>query len=211
MNSLSVVAKETEDTKCLMERLYASMSGFDLAAGEAEEMTKDPSCEAAPTYGEILFDSLKTVLDDLKLTRNDVFYDLGAGIGKVAIQTYLTTPVKKSVGVELSKTRHNKAETIKKELQNAGKLDNNRQLLFLNKNIKDVDLSDATVVFMCSTCFSEKLMETILDKLNRNKNKRLFIITLKALPTQNQFKLEKTYTLPMTWSNGSLVHVYTRV
>jgi hypothetical protein len=123
----------------------------------------------------------------------------------------LTTPVKKSVGVELSKTRHNKAETIKKELQNAGKLDNNRQLLFLNKNIKDVDLSDATVVFMCSTCFSEKLMETILDKLNRNKNRRLFIITLKALPTQNQFKLEKTYTLPMTWSNGSLVHVYTRV
>lgn len=195
-----------EDYKIIMNDLYSSVNGYDLATGEADEMTK---CDGAPTYGEILFDSLKTVLDELKLTNRDVFYDLGSGVGKVATQAYLTTPIKKSVGVELAKTRHTKAESIRDQLRNKNKLDKNRKLEFQNKNINEVDLNDATVVFMCSTCFSDTLMKSIVEKLLKNPNKNLKIITLKQLPTNSHFKLEKTWTLPMTWSNGTQVHLYT--
>lgn len=195
-----------EDPKIFIDTLYTAISGYDLPAGEADEMSK---CDGAPTYGEILPESLEKLLQELNVTKKDVFIDLGCGVGKAATQVYWQTPVRKSVGIELSKTRYDKAQGVKTELQNQNKLDKSRQLEFQNKNIIDADLSDGTIVFMCSTCFSESLMKAILDKLLVNKNKNLRVVTLKQLPNNDRFTLQKTLTLPMTWSNGTQVHIYT--
>ncbi|MDR3646963.1 MAG: hypothetical protein P4L22_05490, partial [Candidatus Babeliales bacterium] len=71
------------------------------------------------------------------------------------------------------------------------------------------DISDATVIFMCSTCFPEELMNSLTKKLSSLKP-GLKLLTLKDLtnPELHNFKLIKEYTLPMTWSTGSSVYLY---
>ena len=89
-----------------MEELYKDLSGFGIAQDEYKTIRESGG---APTYGEITYESTETLFDILKLTTNDVIYDLGSGVGKFIIQAYLNTTVKKAVGVELSSTRIKRA------------------------------------------------------------------------------------------------------
>ncbi len=192
------------DAQPLIEKMYADISGFNIDGSETTMIEKNGG---APTYGEITYDSAKKLLSKLNLIQDDVFYDFGSGVGKMVIQTYLTTPVKKAVGVELSPTRIKHARAIKQQLQNKGKLTKNRLLDFKEQNISDVMVNDATIVYMCSTCYSFDLMQKIVDKLAQLK-KGVLVITLKKLPKHSNFKLIDTYHLPMTWSSNVAVYIY---
>lgn len=187
-----------------LEQLYSNVSGFGITSEERDTISK---AGGAPTYGEILPKSVSAILEDLKLTENDVFYDLGSGVGKVTLQVYLESPVKKSVGVELSPTRHAYAMKVYGKLKDAGKLQNNRDLVFLEENIMETKIDDATVIFLCSTCFSSELMDVLAHKIKHLK-KGTKILTLKDFHKPEGLKLIKTYTLPMTWTEASAVHLY---
>ncbi|CAD7923517.1 unnamed protein product [Amoebophrya sp. A120] len=92
-------------------------SGFRIA--EAERSQVD-SLGGDSTYGEILPDSLAQILWLMHIGPDDVFYDLGSGIGKTVIQAAMTTPAKKVVGVEVADSRFSVAEkalqTLKKDV-----------------------------------------------------------------------------------------------
>ncbi|CAD7940382.1 unnamed protein product [Amoebophrya sp. A120] len=49
----------------------------------------------------------------MDVTANDVFYDLGSGLGKAVVQTALTTPVKRAIGIEFEPTRYDAAQNAK--------------------------------------------------------------------------------------------------
>lgn len=189
--------------KEIMQKAYTDISGSPISA---EESTMISQKGGNSTYGEITYESLKTVLDDLKLKKSDVFYDLGCGVGKTCLQVALTTPAK-AYGVELSSSR------VKKALQAAQLITKNhnitlkKNLQFYENDILSADLKKTTVAYMCSTCYSDDLMKKITEKLSQLSD-GLRVITLKALPENKDFKLVKTYTLPMTWSSGSSVHLY---
>jgi precorrin-6B methylase 2 len=187
-----------------LTQLYTKITGFGISDGEKETIK---SAGGAPTYGEILPKSVSILLADLKLTEEDVFYDLGSGVGKVAVQVYLESPVKKSVGVELSPTRHNHAMKVHGKLKDAGKLKANRDLVFCQENILHADISDATVLFLCSTCYSDELMADLASKMQQLKPGTR-ILTLKPFKSTTSLKLLKTYQLPMTWTEASAVHLY---
>jgi precorrin-6B methylase 2 len=187
-----------------LTQLYAKITGFGISDGEKDTIK---SAGGAPTYGEIFPRSVSILLKDLKLTAEDVFYDLGSGVGKVAVQVYLDSPVKKSVGVELSPTRHSHAIKVQGRLKDAGKLKANRVLVFCQENILHTDISDATVLFLCSTCYSDELMAGVADKIQQLKIGTR-VITLKAFKSPTSLKLVKTYQLPMTWSESNTVHLY---
>lgn len=191
-------------SKELIDRLYTDISGFAIDGNESSDIIKQGG---APTYGEITYDSLKALLDDLKLTHEDVFYDLGSGVGKVVIQVFLDTPVKKSVGIELSPTRYGHAQGIKNHLKNQNLIANGRSLEFHNKDIAQAPIDDATVAYLCSTCFSDDLMKKLTDKFGQLQ-KGARVITLKPLPEHAKLALVKTYHLPMTWASGVSVYVY---
>ncbi|MEX0940684.1 MAG: hypothetical protein WDZ41_04960 [Candidatus Babeliales bacterium] len=203
-SSLSSTTLDNQKAKELIESLYNNISGFGIDNTESAMIEQKGG---APTYGEITYESAQQLLNDLKLTQKDIFYDLGSGVGKMTIQTYLTTPVKKSVGIELSPTRYKYAMAIKQQLSEQKYLDPNRTLDFKNQNIAEADLSDATVVYMCSTCYSEDLMQKIVNKL-ANMPKGLRIVTLKKLPKHKKFTLVNTFCLPMTWSSNTSVYLY---
>jgi SAM-dependent methyltransferase len=159
------------------------------------------------TYGEILYTSMQRILDDLKLSKKDVFYDLGCGTGKVVVQCYLNTKVKKTCGIELSPTRFNHVQAVKNELKEQNRIFKKRKLEFLLEDIQSSNLKDATAVYMCSTCYPDNLMKKLTKKLEMGK-KDLRIVTLKKLAENKTFSLVKEYLLPTTWSQSLPVYLY---
>lgn len=206
-------AKKSEklSTEQLMCAMYAGISGFGIPTAEEAKITE---CGGAPTYGEILYESLKTLLDEMPSSniKNGVLYDLGSGVGKVCVQAYLDYPFAKVVGIELSKKRYDASIDILQTLQEQGYIDKNRTLQFLNEDFMKSNISDATVIYMCSTCYSPELMGKLGEKFSKLKP-GLQVITLKSMPDYEKYGLELIgeYKLPMTWSKesgGSPVYVY---
>lgn len=187
----------------LMDDFCKSANGFDICQEERKHID---NAGGSATYGEITYEGLATLLKDLKLNSKDVFYDLGCGVGKVCIQVILTTPAK-AIGIELSSTRVQKAELIRQDMIKKETLTNKNRLRFIKGNIADEALKDATVIFMCSTCFPDKLMKQLTEKMAKLK-KGLRVLTLKELTPNSKFTLIRTYEIPMTWSSQSPVYWY---
>ena len=195
----------TKEVEAKIDQIYEGISGFGIPDKEVKFIKK---AGGAATYGEIQFASAQKLLDHFKLTKEDVFYDLGSGVGKFVLHTYLATDVKKSCGIELSGTRY---ELSVKAFNKAKKMNlfDSRELLFLNEDIIKADLSDATVVFMCATCYSDDLMKKIADKLVSIGSK-VRIASLREFKNEPRLEKVETFKLPMTWSKdkGSPVHIY---
>jgi hypothetical protein len=192
----------TEKMIAIFDEQYKDIRGY-ISTEESEFISRKGG---SSVYGEILPESLQHILDDIKLTKKDVFWDLGNGLGKVCLQTAACTPAT-VYGVELAKTRVDLAQSVLKKIDQQYKLNLHKKCSFSYGNILDADLSKATVVYMCSTCYPEKLMMDIANKLAHNK-KPLRVLTLKSLPEHPSFKLVKTYHEKMTWSSDSAVYLY---
>lgn len=188
----------------IINDVYNDVSGFSIDLQERQFIEKKGG---NATYGEITTESVAQLLNNLKLTSKDIFYDLGSGVGKVCVQVALTTPAQ-AVGVELSPTRYQGAQLIKEELIKRNILINSNKLKFIEQNITDADLSPATVILLCSTCFSDELMQTLTNKMAQKCSSGLRVLTLKDLPAHEKFTLLQTYELPMSWSQGSPVYFY---
>ena len=197
---------EPADPKAYLQMLYENKGGYTISDEERNFILKN---DGHPQYGEIPFDSAAHILDDLNLSRQDVFYDLGSGVGKLVLQAYLTTPVKRSIGIELSKTRFDIAESCRQQAATDDHITPGRDLLFLNQNINATNLSDATVCFISGLTFPPQLIQSIMDRLSALEHD-VKVISILPLPDHKQFKLIKIYHLPMSWaSEGVDVCLYT--
>jgi len=197
---------EPADSKAYLQMLYENRGGYTIPD---EEQNFILQAGGHSQYGEIPYDSAAHILDDLNLSRHDIFYDLGSGVGKLVLQVYLTTPVKRSVGIELSKTRYNIAESCRKQTTLDDHTITGRDLIFLNQNINATNFSDATVCFISGLAFPSPLVQSIMSRLSALEH-NVKVISVLPLPEHKQFKLVKTYQLPMSWSSESVdVCLYT--
>ena len=199
------------DTEKFIKTHYETITGFGIPQGDENLIV---SKGGAPTYGEIECESCITIFNDLpeSVVKNGVFYDYGSGVGKMCVQAYFDYPFKKVVGIELSRKRHDGAMKILNKIKDLDLLDPNRTLNFIQGDFLETPTNDATVIYMCATCYSNELMLNLVKKFSKLK-KGLHVITLKELPEFKKygFELVKEYKLPMSWSRdtgGSPVHVY---
>lgn len=195
----------TQEIEQIINNTYLDENGFSICGDEREYIEKSGG---NPTYGEILPSSLAQLIQKLELTKNDILFDLGSGVGKVCIQVALSSPAK-AVGIELSKTRHKLAQKMKQKLIDEGILTDHNKLEFIEGNITNYYLGSGTVFFMCSTCFSDELMNTLTQQFEKIPHS-IKIITLRSLPLEesSNIELKDTLSLPMSWSNGSSVYMY---
>lgn len=188
--------------------LYQGLSGFiSYQPGEKEEGTKE---KIYLTYGEILYPSVNKIIDYMRVTNQDVFYDLGSGIGKVPLHFFLKTPVKKAFGIEASKKRNDHAIKIYHQVQTEFPelFKDARTLGCAEKNFLDVNMEDATIVYTCSTCFSEELLGDIAAMLDRCPKLRC-VVSLKELPMQN-LPFDKIIEIDCTWDKTKC-YAYQRI
>lgn len=209
------------DYKKIINEMYV---GFDAIISE-EERTLCSATGASPVYGEILYESCAVLVEALRLTEDDVFYDLGSGLGKFVTQVYLTSPAKKAWGIEFSENRFERAQKATQNLAKIGTTafsfendmrkvfgkgalskSKNKKFGFTHADMLKADLSDATVIFTCSTCFGPEFMQKLTDKLAANNELR--ILTLVQLPYNKHVHYVTTYVLPMTWSAETPVYSY---
>lgn len=185
-----------------LKKVYSDRTG-EISPEEKTRITNEGG---APTYGEITYKSVRELIKTVNITDKDVFFDLGSGLGKMVFQIAHETKAE-SYGIELAKERFGHAISVLEHLKTSPFAQSVEKVKFLNQNILDADLSQATVIFMCSTCFSEELMEKIAKKLKNLPNLR-FIISLKSFP-KGFFTLDKQLALETSWNpKGSPIHIY---
>lgn len=193
-------------TRQLINRIYKDICGFEIPKTDEQHVR---SSTGSPIYGEITTGALSKLLKDLRLNKNDVFYDLGSGVGKVVMQTALASAVGKAIGVELSETRYEnsllaltRAKTFVPRISS--------RCRFINDDILRVDLSQATVIYTCSTAFSQKFMRQMLSHIAGFKQK-FKLVSLQDLPDNRYFSLHHKLRLDMSWQRSTAVYIYHRV
>lgn len=122
------------------------------------------------TYGEVDPRGIALLLEHLGgLNRSDVFADLGSGLGKVTLQVFLGTDARSCIGVELSRTRHERAAdaltVLRRRFPELDERFRSRSLDFVHSDILKANLTNATVVWMGSLAFTPELMASVAGVL----------------------------------------------
>jgi precorrin-6B methylase 2 len=112
-----------------------------------------------PTPARIVLE----LVEKASLKKEDVFYDMGSGLGQVSMLVNLLSGVR-AKGVEFEPAYCDYARRCAKEL-------NLSRVEFINADAREMDYSDGTVFFMY-TPFEGKLLQEVLEKLKGESQRR---------------------------------------
>jgi len=190
-----------------VKSLYNGVSSYSLNENDPyNKLKKHNKNDVFSTYGEILPVGVDRIINNISIDKNDVFFDLGCGCGKVVTQFYYQTCVKSSNGVEFSTTRFSQAQEIKEKI----KITDNR-LNFYRSNFFNIDLSHGTIFYIASTCFNKETMKKIWDKISTNKNLNAIIVLTRFPKTCDFSKVKRTKSIevPCTWAkSGAKIYYF---
>ena len=158
------------------------------AAGPRHDLDMIPY---EPTPARVILE----LVDRVQLTANDVFYDLGAGLGHVAILVHLLTGAA-ALGVEIEAAYCQHAQHCAEELGLS-------QVRFLHRDARQVDYADGTVFFMY-TPFTGKLLAAVLATLARQARHRSI-----TLCTYGACTFEVARQAWLRLSHPETEHIYT--
>ena len=154
------------------------------------------------TYGELTNDGLKTMLNEID-TENKVFYDLGSGKGSVVINAVNNFPnLKKSVGIEIVKDRHNDAINKRDKEDLKDKIEFIQEDIFSDK----INLQDADIIYISNLCFSEEMNNSIAKKIDNEVKSGTIVFTSRKIPLENVGETSNT-SVKQTWMNGSNIYI----
>jgi len=131
------------------------------------------------TFGESVADYEKAFADHrFGLGHDDVYFDLGGGVGKAVMYAFLKFNLSRAISVELSTTRFDRScqalqrlealvqsDAAKCGTQCRARMASPGHIEMIHQNMLDVDLSQATIVTMWALCLPEEVMSELLKKL----------------------------------------------
>ena len=141
-----------------------------------------------PTPARIILE----LVEKMSITPDEVFYDLGSGLGHVCILVNLLTGVR-TKGVEFEPAYCDYARRCARRL-------NLSRVEFIHVDARTADYSDGTIFFMY-TPFRGGLLEEVLRKLRRESDKRTISICSYGpctLDVSNQLWLRRVDQNPNT-------------
>ena len=155
----------------------------DIGANSEDDYGSNLVCD---TYGELLFASVSKLIQIIKPSADDMFLDMGSGIGKLATQVFLQTEITRVLGIEAAKSRNDVAieACLKLKSQLPQLFAQKRELVFENGNFLNYDLLEVTIIYICSTCFTQELLLEIGKKINMLPNVTK-VLTLKPIANLN--------------------------
>jgi len=168
-------------------------------------------------YGEITYEGMKALYQALDFQEDDVFYDLGSGVGKLTLYVALKGEVKRSVGLEIGIKRHAVAEDacsrLLEELQSRrGNQSSNLICTWSNPcvllaDIRENTYQDATVTVLNNLCLDKAVESRVLENLTKCPSLRRIICVVQISP-RPRFKLLRTVRVACTWAKVSVWHIY---
>lgn len=139
-------------------RLRVSTFGYHPGSGAPGE--REWYMHYTPSPYRDIFDVLATA----RLRHNDVFTDLGCGLGR-AVFAASHRGVRRAEGVELVPHLAQRAEQNRNGSRLAG-----RNIVFFERNALDHDLSATTLLYMFHS-FGHQIMAEVLDKAKQNRRR----------------------------------------
>lgn len=157
-----------------------------------------PSVRDQGVYGELTQKGGNQIVENFKKYFNEdtIFYDLGSGLGKTVLHYGLQYGIKKSVGIEYSKERHQGAIDLLEEYAK-----DKTNIEFYCDKIENKDFSDATVVYADNTGYEVK---TNLYIYNTIKPGCLFLYKKKFKPDTIIEKQERLKCIDRTYHQKDL-------
>ena len=155
------------------------------------------------TYGEIGLDAFDTILKTVQPKAGEVFYDLGSGAGKAVMWAAMAYPFKKAIGVELLDKILDLSKSMleKYRIKVLPLLDLEKQhqaIDFVKGDFCQYDFSDANVLFIHSTCFSNHTMNHLAQKFSALQPGSR-IITVSKNISQPNLRLIGSGNYQMAW------------
>jgi hypothetical protein len=190
------------DPRKIIRRLYRDRDGFSVP--RASERIVDQA-SSSPMYGEIMPTAAMRLIDYLGLSKSDSFYDLGSGAGKLVLCAAMASRAK-CIGIELVEPRFRIASEALEEARQLGVI-RARTVEFRNEDFMRSDLSDATVIYSCSTAFPLPFMKRLVAHLAALE-KGLIFVTLQDLDPNEWFEPMDVLYLDMSWRRRAGVYVY---
>lgn len=133
------------------------------------------------------------IVEIADLNENDVFVDLGSGLGQVAMLIHILTGITVK-GVEFEPAFCDYAAACAKELNLTG-------TKFINTDARDADYSAGTVFFMY-TPFTGQILQNVLEMLKKESlNKKIRIITYGPCTIQIA---EQPWLVPLWHDTGNI-------
>lgn len=178
----------------IFQQLYQHIDGFMLSR---QARQKQDAIEY--TYGEIEFLPFIALLSLAKPDNKTIFYDLGSGVGKAVLACTMVYPVQKSVGIELLPELY---QTACKQTQQLAAMqhyaEKAKKIEFILGDFLEVDLKDATLIFINATTFIGSIWENLSSRLIDLPQLHTVITTSKELITNNFFLIKSTQ-IQMSW------------
>jgi 16S rRNA G527 N7-methylase RsmG len=116
-------------------------------------------------YGELLMTGVEQLSDFItsiattnknKISQSDFFLDVGSGYGKLLIHLSLINDFGKLFGVEKDLDKYEFSKNLKSEFQA-------NNVIFINDDIKNIDVSKVNWIFMNDVLFSKEDSQYVFD------------------------------------------------
>jgi hypothetical protein len=195
----------SQDAVARLRRIYREIDGFAISREDVRSVERSRS---SATYGELMPTATLRLLEQLALTRRDVFYDLGAGVGKVVLLAAITTPVARAIGVELAPQRVVRGQ-LALAAARAEALPGAKRATLIEADMLRCPLEDATIVYTCSTAFPSAFMRRLMRRLAQLPRLRT-IVSLQDFDRHPGFQLVATPRLDASWKRRTKIHIYAR-
>lgn len=172
------------------------------------KINQNKSSHMVETYGEILYSSVNKLLSIVPPKQEDVFFDLGSGIGRVVAQVFLQTPVKAAYGIEISPALCQQATLamarIEQELPQF--YQDNRTIKILCGDFLKIPLCGATIVLIISTCFTQDILFE-LGKIINHTSTIHSVFSLRPIATLERLSFRKVIQVECSW-DSALCYLY---
>lgn len=196
-----------------LEPFYHNVTGFCTDHPDASE---SPLLHNSMTYGEVTWEGMGACYKAMgPVYAEDVFYDLGSGIGKFVVYVALRGRVTRSVGLEVGAKRHETAvdvgDKIRRKIESLGDsctVLNTSDFCFEQKDISKANYpKDLSIAFLSNLVMDTQLQMRTLDRLFKCCPKLRMVVAI--IPIRHtRLKLLTAAHVGCTWAKISSWQIY---
>lgn len=202
---------EIKEVERILNELYEGIKGTIISCSERSRLNIS---SPVYVYGECELDSMDKILQIVAPKEGEVFLDLGFGTGKQIFTAAMLGSFAEIRGIEimqdLYQTTTDALDRFREEyLPQLPEDFEFPEINLVRGDFLEEDFSDVNVAYMCSTCFSDEMMDGIARALEKTQPGTRVVTLTKPLPS-DQFKEISHDFYKMTWGT-SQVFIYEKL
>jgi len=195
-----------EDAVACLQKVFAKHS-----SGFGADSTEENIDRGNLQYGEVTYGGMERLYEALELRNEDVFYDLGCGVGKLVLYVALRGAAQRSVGLEVGQRRFLLAENARSSLEELEGKKSEAKPMTTECRFQLADISryrylDPTVAVLTNLCMDMGVQSRTLNCLLRCPSFRR-LVSITPLP-HTRLKLVRSVLVSCTWAKVSAWQVY---